>query len=645
MKLGLNTKINLYILSTFSVVFGITLLIILINTSKKSKNDAYELAEVLGKEVAFEVKNYLGESMQSTSTLAQSMLTLIDNHPSRELAALMLKNVLNNNMDGYACWTMFEKNVFDGKDKEYAKKFNQEYGFFGASYFRDGDLLLPQNYNAEAMIPAYLSSDIVSEYEEDYYRVAADSKLQAVLDPYFYSFTGNKKDEKFMTSVVTPVLKNNEVLGVVGTDIGMDMILALNSKTKVFETGFSSIITNNHIVCAHPDKSYLELSIDTLFSGYSTELGKCITEGKGYSYETTSEYSDKKVIRIFTPIQIGNSNTPWSVMVEIPIEKVMAETKKESLIILFIGVISLLILFVVVYIISKNITNPIFKIVHKMEDIAKGNIKTSIRLSGRNDEIGSLENSMNDMIIKLQEVVQSIMKGANYISAASQQFSGTAEQLSEGATRQAASVEEVSSTTEEISANIDQNTENSKQTESISIQAQSKIVEVAGETNKTVDATRVITEKIQVINDIAFQTNILALNAAVEAARAGDAGKGFAVVATEVRKLAENSRKAADEIVLHAQNTLGMAESMGEKMQLMIPEIEKTTSLVQEIASSSIEQSSATSQVNIAIQELNTISQENSSASEELASSAEELSSQAENLKELIEFFKINNEE
>jgi methyl-accepting chemotaxis protein len=214
--------------------------------------------------------------------------------------------------------------------------------------------------------------------------------------------------------------------------------------------------------------------------------------------------------------------------------------------------------------------------------------------------------------------------------------------MSQGASEQASSVEEVSSTMEQIAANVEQNTENAQQTEKISISAQMGISEVSEGANKAVEASRVIAQKIQIINDIAFQTNILALNAAVEAARAGEHGKGFAVVAAEVRKLAERSKVAADEIVGLTQNSLELAEGAGSKMAEILPDIEKTTKLVQEIAAASLEQNNGAGQVNSAVQQLNSVTQQNAAASEELATNAEELASQAQQLKDLVSYFKVD---
>ena len=224
---------------------------------------------------------------------------------------------------------------------------------------------------------------------------------------------------------------------------------------------------------------------------------------------------------------------------------------------------------------------------------------------------------------------------------ASQQVSSTSQQISQGANEQAASVEEVSSTLEEISANIEQNTNNSKETERISGLAQSGISNVSQSAFKAVEAQRLISNKIQIINDIAFQTNILALNAAVEAARAGEHGKGFAVVAAEVRKLAERSKIAAEEIVGLANDGLNLAENARKGLTDTLPHVENTSQLVQEITAASVEQSHGTTQVNNAIQQLNNITQQNAAASEELATSSEQMSEMANQQKQLVEYFNL----
>ncbi|HKL08413.1 MAG TPA: methyl-accepting chemotaxis protein, partial [Bacteroidales bacterium] len=260
------------------------------------------------------------------------------------------------------------------------------------------------------------------------------------------------------------------------------------------------------------------------------------------------------------------------------------------------------------------------------------------------DEVGMLAKALNRMVVQLRDIVETVDLSADNIASASQQTSSGSQQLSQGANEQASSAEEVSSSMEEMASNIQQNTDNAQQTEKISVEASEGIKKVAEAAQESLESIRQIADKITVVNDIAFQTNILALNAAVEAARAGEHGKGFAVVAAEVRKLAERSKVAADEIVGLSNKSVKVTEDAGEFMMEIIPNIEKTAKLVQEISAASMEQNSGADQVNNAIQQLNQVTQQNAAASEELATSSEELSSQADQLKDNISYFSIGKE-
>jgi methyl-accepting chemotaxis protein len=245
------------------------------------------------------------------------------------------------------------------------------------------------------------------------------------------------------------------------------------------------------------------------------------------------------------------------------------------------------------------------------------------------------------MASNLKSVIQEILIGASNITEASNQLSEGSQQLAQGSSEQAASVEEVGASMEEMAAAIVQNKENAKKTEAISVEAANgihqsfDISKVAGQSMQMIDG------KISIITDIAFQTNILALNAAVEAAHAGEYGKGFAVVAAEVRKLAELSSSAADEITSLSQKNLGDARQAGEVLAEILPQAEKSASLVQEIAASSQEQANGVDQINASVQQMNDLTQQNTALSEELATSAEELASQAKSLEDLVGTFKI----
>ena len=308
----------------------------------------------------------------------------------------------------------------------------------------------------------------------------------------------------------------------------------------------------------------------------------------------------------------------------------------------WIAPIAIAIILGILQILNIRLTRPFRLLTATISNhLSKGNLSVEFdkKLTERNDELGRMTFSLEDMRTTLKEIVDSVKSVADSVELAASMQSAAATQISQDASEQAASVEEISSTIEEITANIENNATNTRETESISANAHNSLKMVYDKADQSLQATRNISEKINLITDIAFQTNILALNAAVEAAMAGESGKGFAVVAAEVRKLAENSKKAADEIVTLANNNLSLAEKVGKQMESMIPEIKKTTQLVQEIASSSAEQTHGANQVNTSIQQLNTITQKNAASSEEMASSSGDLVSQSAELKQILFFF------
>jgi len=296
--------------------------------------------------------------------------------------------------------------------------------------------------------------------------------------------------------------------------------------------------------------------------------------------------------------------------------------------------------------ISRIITNGINKGVALAETVAAGDLTVEVEdeFLEQKDEIGHLARSLQQMVEQLRDIIGDVIAGAENITSASQEMSGTSQQMSQGASEQASSAEEISSSMEEMVANIQQNTDNALQTEKIAIQAVDGIRRGSQSTDIAVKSMKEIASKVSIIGDIAFQTNMLALNAAVEAARAGEHGKGFAVVAEEVRKLAERSQIAAEEIDILSVNGVQIAEQASKQLTEIVPEIERTAKLVQEIAAASMEQNSGADQVNNAIQQLNQVIQQNAAASEEMASSSEELSSQAEQMKDVVSYFTIEND-
>ncbi|MHC1702850.1 MAG: methyl-accepting chemotaxis protein [Tenuifilaceae bacterium] len=292
------------------------------------------------------------------------------------------------------------------------------------------------------------------------------------------------------------------------------------------------------------------------------------------------------------------------------------------------------------YMVVVKILSAVKQINSVSKKLSEGDLQQKVIINTK-DELEELGNYINLMIESINKVLIGVQEAAGDLSISTKEIASNSNAISQGANQSASSIEEVSSTMEQMTSNIDLNNQNATLTEKISIIANTGMQEVADRSGKAVEANRIIADKIKVINDIAFQTNILALNAAVEAARAGDHGRGFAVVAAEVRKLAEKSKIAADEIIALSIKSFELAEGAEKKMINLMPEIEKTTRMVQEISAASSEQSHGANQINTAFQQLNSITQQNASASEELSSSAMELADRAEQLKDLISFFKV----
>ncbi len=290
--------------------------------------------------------------------------------------------------------------------------------------------------------------------------------------------------------------------------------------------------------------------------------------------------------------------------------------------------------------VTRSITRPLAGAVQAADRMAAGDLSQDLQVD-RKDETGRLLGAMQNMTERLRSILGDVRSSADALSSASEQVSSTSQSLSQAANEQAASVEQTSASVEEMSASIAQNTESAKITDGIAGKAANDAVQGGSAVGDTVLAMKQIADKIGIIDDIAYQTNLLALNAAIEAARAGDHGKGFAVVAAEVRKLAERSQVAAQEIGQVASSSVRLAEQAGQLLGEIVPNIQRTSDLVQEITAASQEQSSAAGQINIAMGQMNQITQQNASASEELAATAEEMNAQASQLQELIGFFRF----
>jgi len=657
-NLTFRTHMMISIGTVVLLAFSLTIAVVSIKTNHMAKEIAMDKAMETAHRYGNRVEAELQVSMDTIRSFSSTMEGIVKHRDTinRTVVSDMLRQILQSNEMFKGIFCVFEPNMLDGRDAEFAnRKWHDQSGMFYPYFYKKNGAIL---------------FDACNQYkEDDYYQVSKKTGKESIIDPYIDADSGNV----LTATVAVPIMENNRVIGVAGIDIELRVLQALISTVKIYETGYLSIISNKSLYVSHPDTNRLGAPIFKT-DPWAYQYKDAIRTGQGFQTNTISETAGEPVERICVPIQIGQTQTPWAVLINVPEKSMTATAREITWLTITVGSVSLLVLMSVIFLMTHSMTAPLKKSVNFALLMADGDFTKQLAVNQK-DEVGILAGSLNNMASNLGNILRDVQNGIGELTAASHELSEISSHMEDNSQNTSlkshsvnADAQEMNKTmnvvaaasekaldnlnliavaTEEMTATI---TEIAQNTETAS-EATGDAVNQAQNASKRVtelgEAALEIGKVTDVITEISEQTNLLALNATIEAARAGEAGKGFAVVADEIKALAKQTTGATDEIkakintiqrsitatVDEIKHISDVNNAVNDIVSTIATAVEEQSVTTKEVAESIAQASMGFSHVNGSVSQSAVVSQEISKNISEIDQAADSMSSGSSQVK------------
>jgi len=382
-KLKIQQKIQLFIITSSIVIYLVAVGYISYNAREMAYNDSIKLTDSQVEKSANNIKAQFDAQLSAVMAISHAFKVYKDFEKDewQDLVHKIYQHLIKNNPDIYAVWDSWELSAID-------TTWDKPYGRISHSLWRENGII-KENVELRSLDG---DSELYAETK---------SKLNPhINEPYFDVLTEGKEEALLMTSLNAPLVENGEYIGVVSYDITLEQIQEIIEKIKPYPGSYAFIISTKGAIAGHPDEELLNKNIKDVFPELEKkeDLSEKIADGKYFSYTTKNENGSERYVS-YAPIQIKNTDAPWSIAISVPVNTIMAQANKNFRISIFVGLIGILLISLVIFIISKNITNPITRITALLKKLSIGHLDDKMRINlDTGDEIEEMGNALNQSI-------------------------------------------------------------------------------------------------------------------------------------------------------------------------------------------------------------------------------------------------------